>query len=107
MTTTTSLPAAWAALEAALRQRRPVRVSYHGHERLICPHALGWKNGRPKALVYQTAIIGPTPTHDQHGWRSLFVDEIHDATITNDPWRTAHNYTPHNTGIDPLAVALH
>ena len=24
-------------------QRRPVQVSYHGHQRIVCPHALGWK----------------------------------------------------------------
>jgi predicted DNA-binding transcriptional regulator YafY len=41
MTTTAAMATTWAALEAALRQRRPVRVSYHGKQRLICPHALG------------------------------------------------------------------
>lgn len=54
------LPAAWAALEQALHQRRTVRVTYHHRERLICPHALGWKNHRPLVLGYQ--VGGQTST---------------------------------------------
>jgi hypothetical protein len=47
-------PPAWAVLEQALRHKHPVHMRYRGNERLVCPHALGWKNGRAKALVYQT-----------------------------------------------------
>jgi hypothetical protein len=102
----THINTAWAVLHAALNQRRPVRARYHDRLRVVCPHALGWKNGRPKALVYQTAILGDPPTHDPRGWRSLFIDEIHDATISDDHWQTAHNYTPQNNGIDTLATAI-
>jgi hypothetical protein len=35
-----TLPATWAPLQTALRQRHPVWVSYHGLQRLVCPHAL-------------------------------------------------------------------
>lgn len=45
---------AWATLEHALRQRRPVQLSYHGRERTVCPHALGWKNNKAMLLAYQT-----------------------------------------------------
>jgi hypothetical protein len=102
----TDINTTWAVLHAALTQRRAVRARYHDHLRILCPHALGWKNGRAKALVYQTAIIEPPPTHDPHGWRSLFIDDIHEATITDDHWHTAGNYTPHTTGIDTLADAI-
>ncbi len=107
-TTTTISPinTTWDVLHAALSQRRTVRARYHDHQRILCPHALGWKNGRPKALVYQTAIIGPPSTHDPRGWRSLFIDEINDATITDDRWHTGHNYTPNTTGIDTIAAAI-
>jgi hypothetical protein len=103
---TTDLPTAWNVLHQALAGRRAVRARYHDHLRVLCPHALGWKNGRPKALVYQTAIVDHHSTHDPRGWRSLFVDEIQDAIITNDQWHTAHNYTPDTTGIDTLAAAV-
>lgn len=101
----TDIPTAWQTLHLALQQRRTVRAWYHDRLRVLCPHALGWKNGRAKALVYQTTILGPHG-HDPRGWRSLFVDEIQDATLTDDPWSTAGNYTLDTTGIDTLDAAI-
>jgi hypothetical protein len=68
----------WSVLHAALDERRPIRASYHGRLRVLCPHAIGWKNGRAKVLVFQTAVID-APSSDPFGWRSMFVDEIEDA----------------------------
>jgi hypothetical protein len=102
----TSLPTAWTILSSAVGERRTVRARYHGHLRVLSPHALGWKNGRAKALVYQSAVIGDQSSHDPRGWRSLFVDEIEDATVTDDRWTTADNYTPVTTGMDLLAIAV-
>lgn len=97
MTTVSSLPLAWAPLEAAVRQRHPVRVSYHGRQRLICPHALGWNNGRPMVLGYQTGgqtSTGALPADPRLRWRCLFVDEIDHvvAAEPSTPWQTADNY---------------
>jgi hypothetical protein len=106
------LPAAWAALEQALRQRRAVRVSYHDRERLICPHALGWKNHRPLVLGYQVGgqtSTGALPADPRKRWRCLFVDQIDrvDADPTTS-WQTADNYNhsqPFNA-IDHLSIAI-
>ena len=112
MTTTSPLPAAWAALEAALHQRRPVSVSYHGRQRLLCPHALGWKNNRPMLLAYQNggqtsaATLSADP---RKRWRCMFVDDI-DEVVAAEPatWATADNYNtthPFNT-IDEVTIAI-
>jgi hypothetical protein len=108
-----SLPMAWAPLEAAVRLRRPVRLSYHGKQRLICPHALGWKKGRPMLLGYQTGgqtSTGALPADPRLRWRCFFVDEV-DQVVTADPtspWQTADNYNharPFNA-IDHVTVAI-
>jgi predicted DNA-binding transcriptional regulator YafY len=111
--TTTPLPAAWAALETALRQRRPIRVSYHGNQRLICPHALGWKNGRPMLLGYQTGghtTTGTLPADPRQRWRNFFVDDIDhiDTLEPTSPWETAENYNPARpfNAIDQVTVAI-
>jgi len=114
MTATAARPPAWDTLEAALRQRRAVQLSYHGRPRTVCPHALGWKNDKAMLLAYQTA--NPTSTQDSPAdprkqWRNLFVDDIDDVTLA-DPattWETADNYNasqPFNA-IDQLAIAIH
>lgn len=113
MTTLSALPAAWAPLEAALRQRRPVRLSYHGRQRLICPHALGWNNDRPMLLAYQTGgqtSTGALPSDPRRRWRCLFVDEVEHVTAA-DPtsaWQTADNYNCSKPfhAIDTVTVAI-
>jgi len=113
MTTGASQPATWPALETALHQRRPVLVSYHGRQRLICPHALGWHNSRPMVLGYQTG--GQTSTGALHSdprkrWRCLFVDEIEQVAAADPPsaWATADNYNPSHpfNAIDTVTVAI-
>lgn len=100
-------PPLWELLAHALTQRRTVNARYHGHDRTLSPHALGWKNGRAKLLAYQSAGTtshGRIPTDPRQRWRSLFIDEIEHATLTDKPWQTADNYTPHTNGIDHLEI---
>lgn len=113
MTPIATLPTAWGLLTAALKARRPVQVSYHGHQRLICPHALGWHNGRAMVLSYQTGghtTTGALPADPHKRWRSLYldhIDQIDDADPTS-PWQTADNYNhsqPFPT-IDQIAIAI-
>ncbi|MHB2024964.1 MAG: hypothetical protein ACYCO3_16860 [Mycobacteriales bacterium] len=115
MTTATisALPTPWARLEAGLRARRPVEVSYHGRLRIICPHALGWTHGRPLVLGYQsggqtsTAALDPDP-HKR--WRCMYVDEIDHAELAEagNQWRTADNYNASHPfpAIDNIAIAI-
>ena len=103
---TTNINTAWNLLHAAITQRRTIRARYHDHLRILSPHAIGWKNGRPKTLVYQTALIDPPPTHDPRGWRSLIRRRNPRRHHHPRPRQTAHNYTPHTTGIDTLAATI-
>jgi hypothetical protein len=105
----TPRPPAWEVLAQALRERRPVRARYHGADRLLCPHVLGWKNRRAKLLAYQVAggtSDGPLPSEAQQRWRSMFVDEIENAVCTEEPWATADNYSPDTNAIDQVEFAI-
>jgi hypothetical protein len=113
MTTTAALPAAWSALEAALRDRRPVIVSYHGRQRILCPHALGWKAGRPLLLGYQTGGQTSTkalPADPRKRWRCLYIDEIDHLVAENTAgrWGTADNYNHAHPfpAIDEVTIAI-
>ncbi len=107
------LPAAWAPLEQALRQRHAVQVVYHGRRRLICPHALGWKNHRPLLLGFQVGgqtSTGVLPADPRKRWRCMFIDEIDRvvAAAPTAPWQTADNYDqsrPFNA-IDHVTIAV-
>ena len=106
----TPRPPAWAVLALALGEQRPVRARYHGADRLLCPHTLGWKDGRAKLLAYQadgSTSHGQLPAEPQQRWRSMFVDEIEDAVLTDEPWHTADNYSLSRNGMDRVEIALH
>ncbi|MGH9104647.1 MAG: hypothetical protein ACRDZX_02200 [Acidimicrobiales bacterium] len=110
--TVATLPTPWAVLEAALRGRRPVWLSYHGHRRLICPHALGWHNNRPMVLGYQTGgetSNGALPAEPRQRWRVFFVDEADEvAADMAAPWGTAENYNPTHPfpAVDEILAAV-
>ena len=97
MNNVTVLPVAWVHLDAAMRSRRPLFVSYHGRKRLICPHALGWLAGRAMVLGYQTGGETSTGSLDpdpRKRWRVLYLDEI-DEVVPAEPasrWGSADNY---------------
>ena len=108
-TTTDALAATWALIETALRQRRPLQISYRGHQRELSPHALGIKNHRPMLLAYQTN--NPTePVNPQPQWRCMYLDQIDHigpADSTHN-WQTADTYNPEHPfpNIDHLAIAI-
>jgi hypothetical protein len=111
--TTIAPPTTWAVLETALRQRRPVPVVYHGHQRLLCPHALGWNNNRPMLLGYQTGghtTTGVLPADPRKRWRCLYIDEIEQVLPAEaaSGWATADNYNPAHPfpTIDTLTIAI-
>ena len=106
------LRATWACLEQSLRKRRPVQITYHGRQRLICPHALGWNNHRPVLLAYQAdGLTSPGSDDARTRWRCMFVDEIDHITPSDPttPWRTADNYKPSrpfNTSTAQVSIAV-
>jgi hypothetical protein len=100
-------PPAWDVLARALKELRPVRARYHGQERILCPHALGWKNGHAKVLCFQsggTTSHGTLPQDPTQRWRSMFIDQIEEATLTDGPWETAMNHSTNSNCIDQLAM---
>ncbi len=113
MTATVALPPAWGTLQAALRTRRPVQLTYHGRWRLVCPHALGWKNHRAMLLAYQIGgqtSTGSLPADPRRRWRNLLIDDIDHVALADlaTPWATAANYNAEHpfNAIDQLAAAI-
>lgn len=65
----------------ALRERRVVTFRYHGHERVLEPHALGVATSGEAVLHgYQTA--GGTVSGKPLGWRTFALGEIQALTLT-------------------------
>ena len=82
------MPTVYDIVKDAILNRKIVLASYHGYERVMCPHYLGLKDGRRRALFYQFAgesSSGLSPDGSPDNWRCLFLDEL-----TNVRSRDAH-----------------
>jgi len=100
----------WMLLQRAVLDKHAVRLRYHGHERIVCPHVLGWKNGQLATLVYQCAGTrsgGELPPDLHHRWRSLLLDDIAEIEPAPEaPWQTASNYTTGSISMDSILLAV-
>lgn len=103
------LPSAYEVLHHAVLDKRAVRLRYHGHQRIVCPHVIGWKNGQLVILVYQcagTTSGGELPPDPHHRWRSLRLDDIAEVEPAPEtPWQTANNYTTKSILMDSILSA--
>src|SRR5262245_21923739 len=80
----------------AVVRRLQVVATYKGHRRWMCPHVLGWKNGRAQALFYQFAggsstRLGPPGSRDN--WRCIPVDALEDVVTSPGEWFSAPNHS--------------
>jgi hypothetical protein len=82
----------YALLRRAAACRQSVAATYDGLPRLLCPHVLGRKSGRPRAFVYQfegTSHSGlATTTEGSGGWRCLAVEKLSQAELQAGAWHT-------------------
>ena len=111
----------------AIRNRRIIRASYRGGERLLCPHALGTKRGERRRMGKRGKLIGkdrPNRTHvlsyqfggysrsglmpDGHreNWRCMNLDEVTVVAVEVGAWHTAPNHTRPNSCLDVVDVEV-
>lgn len=75
------IPSEATPLLQALRERRVLTFRYHGHERVVEPHACGIAtNGERVLHGYQTA--GGSVKGDLPGWRTFTLAEIGALVVT-------------------------
>jgi hypothetical protein len=91
----------------AILRKQQVVASYGGRQRMLCPHAIGWKRGVPHALFYQFAGSSSRGlASDPHAnWRCLAIDALRDIEVRDGRWHTA-DYEGHQSCIDDVDVTV-
>jgi hypothetical protein len=86
------VPGAGEIYELLRRGRQPVAAMYDGLPRLLCPHVLGRKAGRPHAFVYQfggSSSRGlPTMPGGVGVWRCLAVEKLSQVALCEGEWHS-------------------
>jgi hypothetical protein len=92
-------------LRLAAARRQPVAAIYDGLPRLLCPHVLGRKSGRLRALCYQfggSSRSGlPMVSQGVGGWRCLVVVKLSEVELRAEAWHTEPR-SPRQTCIDEI-----
>ena len=80
------------AVRRALMLRQRVIAVYRGRLRRMCPHMIGTKMGREKALFYQfggESQSGLASPGSSENFRCMFLDELEIVEVVDGRWMTA------------------
>ena len=100
---------AYEAVKFAIGNKRIIRATYHGRERVMCPHVVGTKNGRSQALFYQfegESTSGLDPDGSRGNWRCMLLDDLSDVSVEEGDWHTAPNHSREQTCVDEIDVEI-
>ena len=73
----------------ALARKKPVRVTYEGHLRSICPHVIGRNAaGAWRVFAYQYGGTSQAGLPGKGGWRCLALDRLSEVELLDEAWHT-------------------
>ena len=79
-------------LRTAILGKRCVTLTAQGWQRILCPHALGYINKRATLLAFQYGGSSTSGLPPAGGWRSIPLDDILGAEVTDGEWRSSGDY---------------
>jgi hypothetical protein len=88
----------------AILTRKQVTCTYRRRYRELCPHILGHKDGREKALTFQFAGGSNSGLPPGGEWRCLALAEVRDARLRDGAWHTGHRHRQTQACIDAVDV---
>jgi len=95
-------------LRTAAVSKRPIRGTYDGLDRWLCPHRLGRNHeGQLRALCYQYAGqsgSGLQAAGSPANWRCIAVEKLSRVELLEDAWHTAPNHSRPQTCIAEVDV---
>ncbi|EJB8473073.1 hypothetical protein HV096_08185 [Citrobacter freundii] len=96
-------------LQFAIENQKQITAYYDGFYREMCPHTLGFKNGRRQVLCYQfggESSRGYITTQGSQNWRCMQVDALHDLTIRDGEWHTCDIHTQAQRCVDDITCEI-
>lgn len=90
----------------ALLNAQQVVFTYQGLPREVCPHVLGYKDGREKVLVFQFGGQSSRGPIGAGQWRCLFLDEVSNVTVRDGDWHSMDTTGRPQTCVDEVDVEM-
>ena len=90
---------------SAIKQKLVVTAMYQGHERIMCPHVIGYKKGILNAFFFQFAGGSKSGLQPGGQWRCIHVDDLTQVSFTPGEWHTKEDYAP-TTCVDEIIAEV-
>lgn len=82
-------------IKEAIENKRQIFGTYLGRYRKLCPHVLGFTNGKAQALFYQfggESNSRPIEAGSTRNWRCMELDLLEIEQVQDGEWHTANNH---------------
>lgn len=89
----------------AIVERKRIHAIYDGHSRRMCPHVIGTRNGRARALFFQFGGSSNRGLPSTGDWRCMLLERLTDISIHDGPWRTKP-FTQAQTCVDDIDIEV-
>jgi hypothetical protein len=96
-------------IREAVLKKQQVIAEYNGHVREMCPHVIGFKNGREQALFYQFGGTSSSKTivpGSKENWRCIPIDGLRIIEIREGEWHSSSDHTRVQTCVDDIDVEV-
>ena len=94
------------AIAAAIEQKQTVSAVYQGLVREMCPHAIGWKNGREQCLFFQFAGGSRSGLPPGGMWRCLPLADLQLLQVYKGPRHTSPDYWHRVICVDQVTTQI-
>lgn len=96
----------YSIVRAAIASRQQIIATYGGHRREMCPHAIGTKAGRSRALFFQFGGSSSRGLPPEGEWRCPPLAGLSDVAAVVGPWHTGASHTQAQTCIDEVDLEI-
>jgi hypothetical protein len=94
-------------IRKAAVMKQPIVAVYESRERRLCPHILGLKEGRLRALCYQYgggSSQGLQPHGSPENWRCIRLEKLSEVRLLTERWHTGPSHSRRQTCVDEIEV---
>ena len=90
----------------AILEKRIIVAVYGGYRREMCPHVIGYKDGRENALFFQFGGGSRSGLPPGGEWRCIHLADLSDISVQDGSWRTGQDHSRRQSCVDQIDVEV-
>jgi hypothetical protein len=91
-------------IREAIIERRQVIATYKGQRREMCPHAIGYTNGREQGLFFEFGGESSSGPPDGGQWCCLPIAELDSIEVVEGKWHSGGERGHEHSCVDVIDV---